>query len=95
MVKETVEVELANGQLLKVTPEHKILTTEGWKEAGSLTENDQVLVQSGSGYFRKEDNIGEKIGLFLGCLTGDGWLTSYQKVLGMVLPRKKNTYLTK
>ena len=64
---------MANGQLFKL-PLNKILTTE---ERSSLTETPS-LSQSGSGYFRKEDNIGENC-LFLGWLTGDGWLTSDQK----------------
>jgi len=94
-VKETLEVELVNGQLLKVTPEHKILTTKGWKEAEKLKINDEVLVQSGKGFFPETDRIGEDLGLLLGWVTGDGWLTSDEKVLGMVFAQDEEYIMKK
>lgn len=74
-VRDTVKVVLANGMELKVTPEHRLLTTEGWREAGKLRPGDQVLVQSGPGMFPQEDALGVGLGLFLGWHIGDGWLT--------------------
>lgn len=82
--KKTIEIILHNGQILKVTPEHKVLTSQGWKEAGQLLIDDEILIQSGKGYFNNDDSIGEELGLFLGWLSGDGWLTSDEKVVGMV-----------
>jgi ribonucleotide reductase alpha subunit len=49
--KQTYKVTLANGMELRVTYDHKLMTTEGWKEAGTLTTNDYVMVQRGSGVF--------------------------------------------
>ncbi|SKA96224.1 ribonucleoside-diphosphate reductase class II [Caloramator quimbayensis] len=83
-IKKTIEIRLHNGQTLKVTPEHKIMTTVGWKEADKLSIGDEVLIQSSKGFFKYDDKIGEELGLFLGWLSGDGWLTSDGKVLGMV-----------
>ena len=82
-IKKTCTVILKNGQEIKVTADHKILTAEGWKEAGTLTEQDVVLVQSGAGSFAKEDGIGKDMGLFLGWITGDGWFTAAKDVVGL------------
>jgi len=82
-IKKTCTVILKNGQEIKVTADHKILTAEGWKEAGTLTEQDVVLVQSGAGSFAKEDGIGKEMGLFLGWVTGDGWYTAAKDVVGL------------
>ncbi|MDF2835990.1 MAG: hypothetical protein K0Q63_1630, partial [Paenibacillus sp.] len=71
---------------LNVTPEHRIYTQNGWKEARNLTSNDQVYIQSGSGQFAKEDDLGETWGMFLGWLIGDGWL-SKRGDIGMVFGR--------
>ncbi len=81
--KKTYTILLKNGQELKVTADHRILTAEGWKEAGSLSENDVVLVQSGAGSFAQEDTIGKDLGLFLGWVTGDSRFTSAQDAVGL------------
>ncbi|HLO03083.1 MAG TPA: LAGLIDADG family homing endonuclease [Symbiobacteriaceae bacterium] len=73
--KQSVEVKLANGQRLKVTPDHRLLTVDGWKEAGELNPGDEVLIQSGPGLWAPVDEIGVELGHLLGWLTGDGWLT--------------------
>lgn len=57
-VKETVKVILSNGQEIKVTRDHRLLTSGGWREAGRLQSGDTVLVQSGAGAFADEDDIG-------------------------------------
>ncbi|KGG80124.1 ribonucleoside reductase class II [Caloranaerobacter azorensis H53214] len=88
-IKKTISIELSSGQVLKVTPEHKILTTKGWKEAETLEIDDEVLVQSGKGYWPDVDQIGEDLGLFLGWVTGDGWLTSDGKTIGMVFAEEE------
>lgn len=38
-----IEIELENGRSIKATPEHLIMTKNGWKEAGQLTEQDEIL----------------------------------------------------
>ncbi|EOD00015.1 ribonucleotide reductase N-terminal alpha domain-containing protein [Caldisalinibacter kiritimatiensis] len=94
-VKDTVEIRLKNGQILKVTPDHRILTTKGWKEAKDLTTEDYVLIQSEQGSWADSDSIGEELGLLLGWLTGDGWLTSDEKVIGMVFVNKEKYIMEK
>ncbi|MDI6907352.1 MAG: LAGLIDADG family homing endonuclease [Thermoanaerobacterales bacterium] len=81
--RPTVRVNLANGQEIKVTPEHRLLTARGWVEVSRLVVGDQILVQSGTGGFASTDGIGKELGYFLGWLTGDGWLTK-DLVVGMV-----------
>lgn len=85
-VKQTLVVSLRNGMELKVTPEHRIYTDKGWKEARHVTADDKVYIQSGAGAFAAEDQLGEAWGTFLGWLTGDGWLSSRGDI-GMVFGR--------
>lgn len=74
-VKGTVKITLSNGVELKVTPDHRVLTTNGWKEAGQLQRLDEVLIQSAGGAWSDKDDMGRELGHLLGWLTGDGWLT--------------------
>ncbi len=64
--KEVVCVSLESGQELKVTPEHRILTPDGWKEANSLKSGEPVLIQSGQGMWAQDDDLGADEGLKLG-----------------------------
>ncbi|MDQ8736779.1 LAGLIDADG family homing endonuclease [Paenibacillus sp. LHD-38] len=82
-IKQTIKITLSNGMNLKVTPEHRIYTTSGWKEAQHLTQEDTVYIQSGAGQFADHDHLGKDWGMFLGWLTGDGWL-SKRGDIGMV-----------
>lgn len=81
--RETLQINLGNGMELKVTPEHRIYTERGWIEAQQLTVQDKVYIQSGAGLFPAVDQLGEEMGMFLGWLTGDGWL-SERGDIGMV-----------
>ena len=40
--KKVLKIRMDNSEELEVTPEHKVLTSDGWKEAGSLTDRDLV-----------------------------------------------------
>lgn len=40
---EIIEIEFDNGEILKITENHPILTSSGWKPAGELTEDDDVV----------------------------------------------------
>ncbi|GAA3400194.1 LAGLIDADG family homing endonuclease [Paenibacillus hodogayensis] len=84
--KQTLIVKLRNGMELKVTPEHRLYTDKGWKEAQHLTAHDRVYIQSGEGSFAERDELGEAWGTFLGWLTGDGWLAARGDI-GMVFGR--------
>ena len=41
--KEIMELELEDGQKLKLTPNHKVLTTNGYKECRELNSKDMIL----------------------------------------------------
>ncbi|MBS3114186.1 ribonucleoside-diphosphate reductase, adenosylcobalamin-dependent [Candidatus Woesearchaeota archaeon] len=45
-IKQTIKITTKTGKQLKCTPDHKILTIDGWKEAYKLTEEDGILVDS-------------------------------------------------
>lgn len=93
-LRPTVKVALANGMELKVTPEHRLYTSNGWKEAGNLTQEDHVYIQSGMGEFPETDTLGEQWGMFLGWLTGDGWL-SKRGDIGMVFGHEDQEVIPK
>lgn len=94
-IKNTLSIRLNNGQELKVTPDHKIFTTKEWIAAKNLQVEDEILVQSGKGFFAEKDTIGEDLGLFIGWVTGDGWLTSDEKVIGMVFANEEKYIMEK
>jgi ribonucleotide reductase alpha subunit len=74
-VKPTVRLTLTNGQQLRVTPDHKVLTERGWREAGTLTREDRVLIQTGmAGPLTVTSTDGDLQRMF-GWFTGDGWFT--------------------
>lgn len=81
--RKSVKVKLQNGMEIKVTPDHRLLTSDGWKEAGKLGEGDEVYIQSGDGGFAQHDTLGRDWGWFLGWLTGDGWISTNGQI-GMV-----------
>ncbi len=73
--KEIYEIELNNGQTLKVTPNHKVFTKDGWKRTDALTKEDYILVQSDAIYelVNRPELEEQKEDLLLGWLSGDGW----------------------
>lgn len=42
--KMVLEITTMTGRKLKLTTDHKLLTTTGWKEAGALTKEDLLLI---------------------------------------------------
>lgn len=42
--KKVLHITTISGRELKVTEDHKLLTRKGWKEAGTLTKQDQLLI---------------------------------------------------
>jgi ribonucleoside-diphosphate reductase alpha chain len=74
-VKPTVRVTLTNGQQIRVTPDHRIRTEGGWKEAGTLTREDRVLIQTAmAGGLDITSTDGDLQRMF-GWFSGDGWFT--------------------
>ena len=45
---EVVDIEVGDGRLLSVTPNHPVLTSQGWVQAGLLREGDHVVTGSGT-----------------------------------------------
>ncbi|HEV8437837.1 MAG TPA: ribonucleotide reductase N-terminal alpha domain-containing protein [Methylomirabilota bacterium] len=74
-IRPVVRVTLTNGQRIRVTPDHQLMTTEGWKAAGRLTRDDRVCIQTQmAGTLREIRPEGELAHRF-GWFTGDGWFT--------------------
>ena len=46
--KQTIKLITKTGKELKCTLDHKILTVNGWKEASTLTKNDEIIVEDGT-----------------------------------------------
>lgn len=49
--KECYTLETKAGYEVTATPDHKILTADGWKEMKDITEEDYIFIQSGEGKF--------------------------------------------
>lgn len=72
--KKVLKLEFNSGRTLKVTPNHQIMTTNGWVEAGDLTSDDEIVINN----HRQYDNIPDfgsvncAQGYLLGSFLGDG-----------------------
>ena len=75
--KQVIELQFKSGRSLKVTPNHKIMTTTGWKEAGDINFGENVVINNHRGVtngiakFSQSDNDWKK-GYLLGLFLGDG-----------------------
>ena len=57
-VKETIRIKTKCGYEVVVTPDHKIMTPDGWKPAGKLKPGvDQVLIQCGQVKFNGDRKL--------------------------------------
>jgi ribonucleotide reductase class II len=76
--KQVIELQLKSGRNLRVTPNHKIMTTTGWKEAGDINFGESVVINNHRPY--PLDNIANfnpkssdwKKAYLLGLFLGDG-----------------------
>ncbi|WP_027881637.1 intein-containing adenosylcobalamin-dependent ribonucleoside-diphosphate reductase [Meiothermus rufus] len=55
--REVVRLETREGLTLTLTPNHPLLTPQGYVEAGQLKPGDKLLVQSGEGLWAKEQAL--------------------------------------
>lgn len=55
--REVVRLETREGFTLTLTPNHPLLTPQGYVEAGQLKPGDKLLVQSGEGLWAKEQAL--------------------------------------
>ncbi len=68
-IKPVFKLHTKEGYQLRLTTDHKVVTTDGPKEAGKLKSGDKILLSTG-GYFGVKGTLDE--GLVLGWLVGDG-----------------------
>jgi len=80
--KKVLRIETMTGRKLVVTEDHKLLTSEGWKESGTITQNDKLLVYphlEGT-YFESNNNQIIKIEDFINFLTKTEEKKSYKNI---------------
>ena len=74
--RDTVTMRLGNGMSLTGTPDHRVLTEFGWREMGSLGENDYVAVAPSLVEPLHTSPISKERLRVLAYLLGDGCLTT-------------------
>jgi recombination protein RecA len=72
---EVIGLRLRDGTTLWVTPDHKVLTDAGWREAGDLQVGDRVARPRQMGGFGIEEPVSPAHARMLGYLIGDGCVT--------------------
>jgi hypothetical protein len=76
--KNVIELTFKSGRKLKVTPNHKLMTTRGWKEAKDISSKDQVIINNHRPHLKttnnsdSNDNALYAQGYCLGGFLGDG-----------------------
>ncbi len=73
-VKPVYRLQTAEGYIVRLTSNHKVLTGTGWKEAGDLVAGEKLVLLNGEGGFGNTGN--EDLGRVLGWLVGDGYLNT-------------------
>lgn len=71
--KEVMTVMLSNGKSITCTPEHKVLTQNGWKMARDLSEKDSLAYRIGN---ESTVTYNENLLIIIANLLGDGMLTN-------------------
>lgn len=77
--KEVFLLTTKQGYELKLTKDHKVLTSKGWIAAKDLTNIHKIKLSTSAGGFGMEGNLDE--GQILGWLVGDGTLKASSAVL--------------
>jgi recombination protein RecA len=72
---EVIGLSLRDGTTLWVTPDHKVLTDAGWREAGALQVCDRVARPRRIGGFGTDEPVPPAHARMLGYLIGDGCVT--------------------
>jgi len=75
--KSVYRLQTEEGYTLRLTKDHKVLTLEGWKEAGELVPGNQIHLLHGEGGFGSIGN--EELGKVYGWLVGDGHINTSGK----------------
>lgn len=72
--KQVYKLQTKEGYTLRLTHDHRLLTTQGWKEAGKLVDGDKIHLLNSQGAFGNTGS--EELGLMLGWLVGDGYINT-------------------
>jgi recombination protein RecA len=72
---EVIGLGLRDGTTLWVTPDHKVFTDSGWREAGELKVGDGLARPRKVGAFGTEEPVSPDHARMLGYLIGDGCVT--------------------
>ena len=71
---EVIGLHFRDGTELWATPDHRVLTDRGWREAGELTPGDAVARPRRIGTFGSEEPVSPGHARMLGYLIGDGYV---------------------
>ena len=72
--QDVIGLQLRDGTVLRVTPDHKVLTDRGWHEAGELAVGDFVARPRRVGTFGDVEPVPPAHARLLGYLIGDGYV---------------------
>ncbi len=78
-VKKVYSLVTREGYTLKLTSDHKVMTTEGWVEAGKLRKGQKIHILNRGGCFGNVGTYSE--GVVLGWLIGEGTIKKDKVVL--------------
>lgn len=78
-VKKVYRLVTKEGYTLKLTSDHKVMTTEGWVEAGKLKKGQKIHILNREGCFGNVGTYSE--GVVLGWLIGEGTIKKDKVVL--------------
>lgn len=76
--KQVYKLITNEGYTLRLTNDHKVLTTTGWKQAKDLHPKDKILVGNNE-IFNESNSLDYNIALCLGWLIGDGYIVADRK----------------
>lgn len=78
----TIELKTCSGMKVRGTPEHPILTVDGWKRLDEISVEDEVFTASNLSEFQgKEDTLSDEFCELLGYIIGDGNITQQRTTL--------------
>lgn len=88
--KQVYKLVTNEGYEVRLTGDHKVLTTTGWKQSKDLSTGDKILVGDTGTFNRSNNKQQYNIGLCLGWLIGDGWVGQSDKTayLGFYGPKR-------
>jgi ribonucleoside-diphosphate reductase alpha chain len=80
-IKPVYRLQTTEGYTVRLTKDHKVMTEQGWKEAGELVTGDKIILLNSEGAFGNTGNA--DLGKIMGWLVGDGYINT--KRLGSIV----------